>query len=116
MNTAKIKSLFKLFSGDTCSEEHESIIEAAVIEIEGMLLETADKDDPRLDFLCAAIANFRYYQALSAQERSEFTYGGKVLNDSDGKILSFAEGLLKGYFRLCGDIIKGSDFVFIGAV
>lgn len=114
MNTEKIKSLFRLFSGDVCDEEHEPIIESAILEVEGMISETADRDDSRLDFLCAALANFRYYQILSAQDRSEFTYGGKILNDCDGKILAFAEGLLKGYFHLCGDMIKGSDFVFIG--
>lgn len=114
MNLPKIKSLFTLFSGNSCTEQHEPLIEAAVMEVEGMILENADREDPRLDFLCAAIANFRYYQALSAQDRSEYTYGGKVINDSDGKILKFAEGLLKGYFRLCEELIKGSDFIFIG--
>lgn len=115
MNLTKIKSLFTLFSGDTFAELHEPFIEIAVIEVERMLLENADKEDVRLDFLCAAIANFRYYQALAASDRSEYTYGGKVISSCEGKILDFAEGLLKGYFRLCDDLINGADFVFIGA-
>lgn len=114
MNITKIKSLFTLFSGNECTAEIEPIIDLAVIEVQGMMLETADNEDLRLDFLCAAVANFRYYQALAAQDRSEYTYGGKMLSDSDGKILSFAEGLLKGYFRLCADLLKGSDFIFMG--
>ena len=85
----KIKSLFKLFSGDTCTAEHEPLIDLAVFEVERMISETADREDPRLDFLCAAIANYRYYQALSAQDRSEFTYGGKVIKDESGKIIDF---------------------------
>lgn len=115
MNLTNIKSMFTLFSGNADVEECEPVIELAVIEVENMILESADKNDARLDYLCAAIANFRYYQAMTAQNRSAYTYGGRLIDDSDGKILGFAEGLLKGYFRLCSDIIKGSDFVFIGA-
>lgn len=115
MDITKIKQLFTLFSGDFCTEEQEPLIQLALTEVEGMLIENADKSDERLNFLCAALANFRYYQALSAQDRREYTYGGKFINDSDKKNLSFADGLLKGYFQLCGDIIKGSDFIFIGA-
>ncbi len=114
MNVANIKSFFRLFSGNECTAEIEPIIEIAMIEVEKMLLETADSSDVRLDYLCAAMANFRYYQALASADRSSYTYGGKVLNDSDGKILSFAEGLLKGYIQLCDDLLNTSDFVFMG--
>ena len=113
MNMTKVKSLFKLFSGDACMAEHEPLIELAVFEVERMISETADREDPRLDFLCAAIANYRYYQALTAQDRSEFTYSGKLIKDNDGKVLYFAEGLLRGYYRLCSDIIKDSDLIFL---
>ncbi len=116
MNMTKVKSLFKLFSGDICTAEHEPLIDLAVFEVERMISETADREDPRLDFLCAAIANYRYYQALTAQDRSEFTYSGKVIKDNGGKILSFAEGLLRGYYRLCSDIIKDSDLIFLVVV
>lgn len=116
MNMTKIKSLFKLFSGNECTAEIEPIIDIAVIEVQKLLLENADTSDTRLDFLCASMANFRYYQALASSDRSLYTYGGKVLNDHDGKILSFAEGLLKGYFQLCADLLKDSGFVFFGVV
>lgn len=115
MDITKIKQLFTLFSGDSCTEEQEPLIQLALTEVEAMLTENADKSDERLNFLCAALANFRYYQAISSQDRSEYTYGGKVLNDGEKKNLCLAEGLLKGYFQLCSDIIKGSDFIFIGA-
>lgn len=115
MDITKIKQLFTLFSGESCTEEQEPLIQLALTEVEAMLTENADKSDERLNFLCAALANFRYCQALSAQDRSEYTYGGKFINDSDRKSLSLAEGLLKGYFQLCSDIIKGSDFIFMGA-
>lgn len=115
MDITKINQLFTLFSGESSTEEQEPLIQLALSEVEGMLLENADKSDERLNFFCAALANFRYYQALSAQDRREYTYGGKYINDSDRKNLSLAEGLLKGYFQLCGDIIKNSDFIFIGA-
>lgn len=114
MNIPKIKSLFKLFSGNECTAEFEPLVDIAVIEIQGMLLENADISDPRLDYLCAAMANFRYYQAMAAQDRSQYTYGGKMLSEVSGNILSFAEGLLKGYFTLCADLLDGSDFVFAG--
>ena len=97
-------------------EEHQPLIDLAVFEVERMITETADREDPRLDFLCAAIANYRYYQALTAQDRSEFTYSGKIINNESGNVLSFAEGLLRGYYRLCSDIIKDSDLIFIVVV
>lgn len=115
MDITKIKQLFTLFSGESCTEEQEPLIQLAIAEVEGMLTENADKSDERLNFLCAALADFRYCQAISAQNRAEYTCGGKYINDSDRKSLSLAEGLLKGYFQLCGDIIKGSGFIFIGA-
>ncbi|MBQ3139119.1 MAG: hypothetical protein IJB68_06350 [Ruminococcus sp.] len=115
MDITKIKQLFTLFSGESCTEEQEPLIQLALTEVEAMLTENADKSDERLNFLCAALANFRYYQAISSQDRSEYTYGGKFINDSEKKNLSFAEGLLKGYFQLCSDIIKDSGFIFMGA-
>ncbi|MBR3970116.1 MAG: hypothetical protein IKJ87_03460 [Ruminococcus sp.] len=114
MDTGRIKTLFELFCGEECSAQHEPIIELAMLEVEKMLHENADANDIRLNYLCAAMANLRYYQALTASDRSTFTYGGKMLEDKEKKILHFAEGLLKGYFRLCSDLIKGDEFIFIG--
>ena len=42
MDITKIKQLFTLFSGDSCTEEQEPLIQLALTEVEAMLTENAD--------------------------------------------------------------------------
>lgn len=114
MYNENIRKLFTLFSGENYSETHAPFIEVAVIEVESILFDSADKSDRRLEFLCAALANFRYRQALVSSDRSEYTYEGKLLSGADSKVLEFSENLLRSYYRLCRDLIKPSEFVFLG--
>lgn len=114
MNIENIRKLFTLFSGEEYTEAHEPFIEVAVIEVESILFETADKSDRRLEFLCGALANFRYRQALVSSDRSEYTYEGKLISGADAKSLEFSENLLRSYYRLCRELIKPSEFVFLG--
>lgn len=113
MNSENVKSLFTLFSGEEYSSNFAPFLEISTIQVKKMLVEDADEDDSRLDFLCAALANYRYRLAEFSADRSEYTYAGKMLGSSVGKLLNFSESLLKDYFHLCRDLINGSDFVFM---
>ena len=114
MNSDNVERLFTLFSGETYSQTLAPYLDIADTEVKRMLLPNADIDDTRLDFLCAAIGNYRYRQANAAQDRSEYTCAGKMLSSEDGRTLSFSENLLRDYLSLCRDLISGTDFVFMG--
>lgn len=114
MNNENIQKLFTLFSGETYTDSHAPFIEVAIIEVESFLRDTAEKSDRRIEFLCAALANFRYRQALVSSDRSEYTYEGRLISGADGKTLEFSENLLRSYYRLCRELIKPSEFVFLG--
>lgn len=114
MNIENVKSLFTMFSWEENTEKYEALITLAMTEVEKMLLPEADENDIRLNFLCAALANFRYRQALSVADRSEYTYAGRMLSTEKDGHLSFSENLLRDYCRLCSDLIKNTDFIFMG--
>lgn len=114
MNNENIQKLFTLFSGEEYTETHAPFIEIAVIEVESILADSTEKSDRRLEFLCASLANFRYRQALVSSDRSEYTYEGRLISGADAKTLEFSENLLRSYYRLCCDLIKPSEFVFLG--
>lgn len=68
MNINQISSLFTLFSGETDTETYRPLIDSAIAQVERRLKEDVQDSDARLDYLCAAIANFRmreYYKAAS---------------------------------------------------
>ncbi len=114
MNIESIKSLFRLISGEESCEGLMPVITLAVKETENMMLPDADPSDVRLEFLCAAIANYRYRLIKNSQDRTDSTYGGKMLSDSKNmNTLSFAKNLLNDYFDLCHDLIKPKTFTFI---
>ncbi|MCD7890305.1 MAG: hypothetical protein LUG26_00580 [Ruminococcus sp.] len=114
MNIETVKSIFQLISGEEDTETHLPFIELAVLETEKMLTDGADTEDARLDFLCAAIANFRLQQANSARDRSESVYAGRLISSSDsGSTLEFSEKLLLDYMNLCEDLIDSRTFVFM---
>ena len=69
MNTVSVRTLFALFSDEEDTERYAPVIELALRETELMLVTGADRSDVRLDFLCAALANYRLQQIKSGQDR-----------------------------------------------
>jgi hypothetical protein len=113
VNIESVKSLFELFSGEE-SESFAPLISLSLAETEKMLLPEADTSDVRLDFLAAAMANYRLQQINSSRDRTQATYAGKMLSAGSGSPVSGAEKLLRDYMQLCGDLIRPKVFVFAG--
>lgn len=113
MDSTKIKNLFTLFSGEEYTQKHSPIVQLAITETEKILRDPETLDE-RVDFLCAAAANYRWQQICSAHDRSEYTYAGKTSADSKYSVLTFAENLMRDYYNLCADIIKPQNFIFMG--
>ncbi len=114
MNTEAVKTLFLLFSGQSDSDELMPFVTLAIAETEGMLADNADSSDIRLDFLCAAQANYRYCQAAASRDGSVNTVGGSLIKYSDkGGALRYAELLLSDYMNMCSDLIKPKTFMFM---
>lgn len=113
MNIESVKTLFSLFSGEEASESNTPLIELAIAEVGKMLLPNADSTDIRLDFLTAALANYRLRQVKSARDRTKVTYAGKML-DSGSDDCAYAEKLLRDYLQLCEELIAPRIFVFSG--
>lgn len=114
LNIESVKSLFTLFSGECHLEPYMPLISLAAAETEKMLAEGADVTDIRLDFLCAAIANYRLQQINAAHDRTESTYaGGFAVSPENSGSLRYAEKLLGDYMNLCQDLIKPRTFMFM---
>lgn len=109
MNIESVKSLFELFSGES-QEEYLPLEELAVAEVEKMLLPDADPTDIRLNFLAAALANYRLSQIKASRDRTKVTYAGKMLDPSAG--VNSAAGLLRDYLQLCSSLIRPRTFIF----
>lgn len=114
MNIESVKTLFRMFSGEDDTEKYAPLIELALAETEKMILPDADRNDVRLAFLCAAIANHRLCQINSARDRTQITYGGKMLTNSSDSVLAYSEKLLRDYLELCSDLITPRMFTFSG--
>ncbi len=113
MNIESVKTLFSLFSGEEATEIHMPLIELACAEVKKTLLPDADRNDIRLDFLTAALANYRLRQVKSSRDRTKVTYAGKFLADSDNEC-AYAEKLLRDYLQICEELIAPRIFVFCG--
>ncbi len=114
MNIESVKSLFRLFSGEDDIERYTPFIELAITETKKMLLPDADNTDVRLSFLSAAIANHRFVQFESARDRTQITYGGKMLTGSSETLIANSEKLLRDYLEICSDLISPRIFTFTG--
>lgn len=113
MNIESVKNIFSLFSGETDLEKYSPLIALAVRETDKMLVSENIEGDIRLDFLCAALANYRLQQINAAHDRSESTYTGKMITSPQNSgTLKYAEKLLQDYINLCSDIIKPRTFMF----
>jgi hypothetical protein len=114
LNLQTVKSLFNLFSGRSDSSSFQGIIELSVAETQKMLIDESYIDDARLNYLAAAIANFRFQQIDAARNKSESVYAGKLLTSKkDSGTLGYAEKLMNSYMILCRDIIKPQTFIFM---
>ncbi|MBR1591655.1 MAG: hypothetical protein IJ666_01410 [Ruminococcus sp.] len=113
MNRITIRTLFLLFSGEDNCDALMAFIDVSMMEISKILKPDADADDVRLDFLCAANANYRYQQAKSARDNSEFTYAGKMSSEDNNKIVSYAVKLVRDYYELCSDLLEQQNFIFM---
>ena len=111
MNIESVKSLFELFSSEE-QEDNLPLVELAVAEVEKMLLPDADPSDIRLNFLAAAIANYRLRQIKASRDRTKVTYAGKMLDTS--YTVNSAAGLLRDYLQLCSPLIQQKTFIFAG--
>lgn len=112
MDSVSVRALFSLFSGEDDIQKYEPIISLAENETLAMLLPDADRDDVRLDFLCASLANARFRQMEAGQDRSRYTYAGKFIDSGKGSCLEYAERMFRDYLGLCSDLVKPSGFVF----
>lgn len=115
MNIGNIRSLFKLFSGAEADVTLEPVIDLSVFEVDRMILRDADRNDRRLDFLAAAIANLRYQQACASHVQSDSLYEGSLSVYDKNRIiaLSFAEKMVEEYMALCHNLISSQSFVFM---
>ncbi len=115
MNIETVKSLFLMFSGEESAEKFMPLITLALAETDAMLNDNAEITDIRLDFLSAAIANYRLQQINAAHDRSEVVYAGKMPSSAQscGSTLRYAERLLADYINLCGSLIKPKTFMFM---
>lgn len=114
MNIESVKSVFLLFSGESDCERCMPLITLAAAETERMLAEGADRSDIRLEFLCAAIANYRLQQSIAAHDRTENTFAGRLANASGNSTsLHYAEKMVRDYLDLCSDLVKPRGFMFM---
>ncbi|HBB19753.1 MAG: hypothetical protein KBI35_04970 [Ruminococcus sp.] len=113
MNTDSVRSLFAMFSGQPADESTAPLVTLAVERVSSFLLPEADPEDVRLDFLCAAEANFRYQQIKAARGAEEYTYAGKLSKNGQTTALTCAESLLRDYYQLCEDLIRPQTFTFM---
>ena len=114
MNLANVKQLFTLFSGEDATGDFLPVITLAMSEVNSMLLDDADENDVRLEFLTAAVANFHAQQIIASSAKAEYTFIGKVKSDAESPTVIRARDLMRDYFQLCNDLIKPQPFVFFG--
>lgn len=113
MNIGTVRSLFAIFSGEPDPEPHMPFIDLAVSETKSMLREGADEDDPRLDFLCAALADLYYQRAALSRVCGLPYYTGRLPRAADtGALTAPAESLVREHMNICRDLITSGDFDF----
>ena len=112
MDIQKITEIFELMTGEENSSDYMKLIYLSMREVDDILRPNADISDLRLCFLCAALAFYRLQQILSARERADVTYAGKVLKESQNTPYSFAKELLRDYVQICSDLLKAQNFTF----
>lgn len=113
MNTTQITSLFTLFSGEVDTEKYTPLINSAISQVSNQLKEDADSEDIRLDYLCAAIANYRYSQITCVKNKIAYTYAGSADCKGNSQMeYDFAKELMLEYYKAAADILRDDEFVF----
>ncbi len=113
MDIETICGLFTLFSGED-SDDYLAIITMSMTEAGHLVKSDTSIADERLNYLCAALANYHYHQAMCSRQNAAVTYAGKMNRSQTDISLAYAEKLLRSYMALCHDIMKATDFIFIG--
>ena len=114
MDRLKIQKILALFTGDEYDEKYDPLIDLAIPETAKLLRPGVENEDPRVPFICAAMANYRFRLMRCASDTGKYTYAGKVDEAGQQHKLEFAERMLKEYLTLSRDILKNGEFVFMG--
>lgn len=113
MNIAQITSLFTLFSGEIDTEKYQPLIDSAIEQVNRRLKDIDCANDTRLDYLCAAIANYRYSQITCIKNKVAYTYAGTGDSKGNSQLeYDFAKELMCEYYKSVTDLIYDEDFVF----
>lgn len=112
MDTGHIERLFEMYSGETLTGIISEMIDMSVLEVKKMLRPGADEDDVRLDFLAAAITNFRVQQINSSSSKGEYNYAGRLKSNDGNAPLMCARSVLRDMYQHCGDLITPEVFIF----
>ncbi|MGN1481274.1 hypothetical protein [Porcipelethomonas sp.] len=113
MNVSTINSLFTLFSGETDTSKYEPLVSSAVTHVRNMLREDASSNDIRLDYLCAAIAGFRYTQITCVRNKVAYTYAGTASKEGNSQLeYDFSRELMLEYYKSCADLLNDDNFMF----
>lgn len=115
MTFESVKPIFTFFSGEEVNEINTMLISMAVADTEKMLLPDAERNDVRLSFLAAAMANLHLQQAYAAKIQTESFYEGSLSSSDKKRIisLSYAEKLMEKYLDLCRNLIVPQTFIFM---
>ncbi len=114
MNLENIKSLFTLFSSETNILKYQPLIDCAVEQVKSQLKSDASILDIRLDYLCAAIANYRYTQITCVKNKVAYTYAGTADGEGNSQLeYDFSRELMNEYFKAASDLLKDTGFVFV---
>ncbi len=114
MDIEKISGLFTLFSGETDVRKYMPIINSSMCDVLPKLKKSADLSDERIAFLCAAIANLRYMQIKSFNDKLTYTRSGTVAQEDNGGYKSeLARNLVRDYWVSISDLVDDSEFIFI---
>ena len=107
MTFESVKPIFTFFSGEEVNEINTMLISMAVAD--------AERNDVRLSFLAAAMANLHLQQAYAAKIQTESFYEGSLSVSDKRRIisLSYAEKLMEKYLDLCRNLIVPQTFIFM---
>ncbi|MCI7805120.1 MAG: hypothetical protein MR503_08635 [Oscillospiraceae bacterium] len=113
MNISQITSLFILFSGETDINKYQPLIDSSILQVSRQLKEGASSADIRLDYLCAAIANYRYSQLTCVKNKVAYTYAGTADSKGNSQMeYDLAKELMCEYYKAAADLLCDDDFVF----
>lgn len=112
---ARTVRLFLLFSMQQDAAPWQALLDAAADEVRQELRPGADRNDIRLCYYTAAVANLRYRQLIAAQSAVSPTYAGSVPRARDDtQPCGFAERLVSAYRAAAADLLTDRNFVFSG--